>query len=279
MTSSAGRPANFLLPAAGAGDDDLQPDGRAAITRGEIQAGIDDQAMAELERIEREASVSRRRADGELVAELARRQFQGDLWDEFAVELVRYARSVLMSWQRTGYVATLLRQKNLGGGPSEAELEAFRQEPQLFNDLTDMTIARALSKFQDQALRQGGWRTDGGATLTTYFMGACLIAYTSELDRYRTEYKHRCGDDLDDGTFLESIASTERPEQIVASRDHYEGILDGLKRNERIIIVMTAEGYEQDEIAEVLGTSTRSVEGTLYRLRKRLTPESGGNRS
>lgn len=268
MTSSTGQPANFPRPVAEAGDDALQLDSSAAVTRSEIRAGIDDQAKAELDQFDREASITRRMADGDLVAELARERFRGRTWDLFATELVRYARSVLLAWQRTGHISTLLRKKGLGGGPTEEERQAFQREPVLFNDLTDSTIARALARFRETALLGGGWRIDGGATLTTYFMGACLNAYADELNRHRTEYRRQGRPYLDDGTFLGSIA--DRPDWQVASQDQCEEILEDLSDRERKIVTMTAEGYEQDEIAETLDMTARAVEGALYRMRKRL---------
>jgi hypothetical protein len=34
-------------------------------------------------------------------------------------------------------------------------------------ELADITVALALPKFRDQALIGGGWRADGGASLST----------------------------------------------------------------------------------------------------------------
>jgi hypothetical protein len=54
-----------------------------------------------------------------------------------------------------------------------------------------MIVALALPRFREHALIGGGWRLDGGASLPTYFMGACLYIFPNEFRKRRVyQQKH-----------------------------------------------------------------------------------------
>ncbi len=52
-----------------------------------------------------------------------------------------------------------------------------------------MTVAKALPRFKEHALAGGGLRFEGGASLPTYFTGACLYIFPNEF-RARRVPKH-----------------------------------------------------------------------------------------
>ena len=71
------------------------------------------------------------------------------------------------------------------------------------------------------------------------------------------------------------------PDDIAMQRDEIRRGLAAIEnKRARIAVVLSAEGYEQEEIAEVLGpdVSARSVEGLLRRHRSRVAGrgEKGG---
>lgn len=275
VDTSPGQPAGFLLPSTGAIDDALEQRTAEAMTGADVFDGLDEAGAAEAAAAE--ASLQRRMADGALVDDLARLGFTGPLQEQFETELARYARSVLAAWLRTGHIDVLLRTRGLGGGLTDAERARARshRDRHLLSDLADITVAQAIHRFRTQALVEGRWRPDGGATLTTYFMGRCVYTFASELDRYRTEYRHQMLDGFEDGERFERTGSTvaEDPELIAAMGSETRAVFDRLSDRERQVVALTAEGYDQVEIAELLGLSSdRAVEGTLRRMRQRLGP-------
>jgi hypothetical protein len=55
-----------------------------------------------------------------------------------------------------------------------------------------MAVPCALAGFRQNALIESGWTCEGGASITTYFMGACLYDFPNEFRRYwASEQLHR----------------------------------------------------------------------------------------
>jgi hypothetical protein len=176
---SPGQPTDFLLPNDDAVDDDIQLQyNPSPTTDQDIHDGVPEADHAEV--ADREESLRRRMADRRLVAQLSREEFTGELYNQFTLELTRYGLSVMRAWLHTGHISVLLRQRGAGQGLSEDERSRVLREPHLLDDLAYMTVAAALHNFKKRALQGGQWRDDGGAQLTTYFMGACILAFAGE---------------------------------------------------------------------------------------------------
>jgi len=126
-------------------------------------------------------------ADRKLVDVLAAGGFAGPGFDRFRDELARYAVSVLSGWMYSGYVFQLAARRGLVLRPSAGELDELHRDPSLRQELAVMVVAVALPDFREHALVGGGWRPDGGASLTTYFLGACLTVFPNEFRKYRTQ--------------------------------------------------------------------------------------------
>jgi hypothetical protein len=86
----------------------------------------------------------------------------------------------------------------------------------------------------------GGWRSDSGASLPTYFMGATLYVFPNQFREYRA-YQH-----------------------------------PGLDERTAAVVALNLAGYHQEEIAELLSLpSPRTVEGILYRWRTKARQRTG----
>ena len=129
----------------------------------------------------------RRLADKELRDELAAHGFSGPKYRRFQEELARYATSVLRAWMYSGYVFKLIADRGFAAYPTDAELEELRRNPEVREDLANMTVAVALPRFREHALIGDGWRHDGGASLATYFMGCCLHVFPNEFRKRRVQ--------------------------------------------------------------------------------------------
>lgn len=214
-------------------------------------------------------SLQRRIADQELLAQLAEHDFTGPRYDRFEHELAAYGISVMRGWMHSGHVFKLVTSRGFCLYPGEAELEELLRDSDAREELANMTVARALSRFKEHALVGGGWQSDGGASLPTYFMGACLYVFPNEF-RARRAYQRRWSRAHQvEATYLEPIAGTiSNPAIITASLLRVCEDLGRLDDRTRAVVALVLDGYSQEEIVELLNEpSVRAVEGVLYRWR------------
>ena len=123
--------------------------------------------------------------------------------------------------------------------------------------------------FFEKALKGGQWRPERGASLKTFFIGACARqfpnVYRSWLSEIlRWEQVNRPGQEIEeeliadpageDGFTLAELAD-------LMART----ISDPLTRSAAYLI---AWGFTHEEAAGMIGLSPRAVEGRLHRLRK-----------
>jgi DNA-directed RNA polymerase specialized sigma24 family protein len=213
---------------------------------------------------------ARLRADRELRDMLAAQHFAGPAYAVFEEDLAGYGYQVMMDWLRTGYIFNQCR--NTGILLLSQPIPGHELE-----DLAQETVAEALGAFKQRGLREGGWCPDGGASLKTYFTRAlCLQFANSWKKRLRAA-----------GTValssLEMLPSdTESgepgPAEISWQRDAIRrGLADIENEKTRVAVVLAADGYQHEEIAEILGpdVTPRSVEGYLRRHRQSMANGNG----
>jgi hypothetical protein len=222
---------------------------------------------------ELQAALDRRMADQQLLQLLARNGFKGPRYDMFANDLARYGMSVLRAWMYSGYIFSLVSERGFGLNPHELDLERLRTDSDLRGELATMTIAKTLPRFRERAFVQGGWTVEGGAGITTYFMGATLYDFPNEFRAHRAaEARQRRAQRL---PYLDEEL-TDGVEHDVVGRQHVLDKLKGVKDpRTRAIVALTLDGYTQDEIRELVGSvSERAVEGALHRWRKKAQAEA-----
>jgi hypothetical protein len=124
----------------------------------------------------------RLQADGALLLRLQLQGFQGREWERFRDRLARYGYCVIRSWIRTGKIFYYCRRAGFGGVPSrQIDRDGARE-------LAMETAACALHFFEARVLRVAGdWDPCRGATLKTFFIGACTRAFGNVYERWRTE--------------------------------------------------------------------------------------------
>ncbi|GAA2536844.1 RNA polymerase sigma factor [Pseudonocardia hydrocarbonoxydans] len=139
---------------------------------------------------------------------------------------------------------------------------------------SDTLVAHAIVAFRDRALIGRGWDWKGGASLKTYFIGACVYQFPNAFRRWRTEDETwnqlRRLDPSDDALLdqhhhddTEHLALV-RLEAITA----FDAIPDDRTRR---AMLLQSRGYTYPEIAELLDITVKAVEGLLSRHRKRVT--------
>ncbi|MFF0870152.1 RNA polymerase sigma factor [Nonomuraea sp. NPDC003560] len=215
-------------------------------------------------------NLERRAADQRLRDEMALYDFSGEKYRQFENELARYGMSVLRGWMYTGYIFKLTATRRLFLTPTDAELQELHRDSDAREELATMTVALALPRFRRHALVEGGWRSEGGASLPTYFMGACLFVFPNEFRRRRAQQKRWSRALAQEAIMLAPDAGiTVDLESQALGRIRMRDDLRRIGERTRAIVALTLDGYSQEEIAELLGeASVRAVEGALYRWRK-----------
>ena len=151
------------------------------------------------------------------------------------------------------------------GQAAEHRRTLSRRRPDL-----NATVAKpGPPRFRDRALIGGGWRPDGGARLSTYFVGACLYEFPNQFRSRRDQAERwRRQDNCDPALVRAEADPAGDPAALTAVRLWVQGKLCDLDPRARAVVTLKIEGYRQDEIAKILGEpSARAVEGVLYRWR------------
>jgi RNA polymerase sigma factor (sigma-70 family) len=214
--------------------------------------------------------------DADLVTWLALNRFAGADYNRFAYELARYGHAVMMAWVRRGLIFGKCRDRGLGG--LEEPPPGAMAQPDVAEELANETVAKSLHYFRENVLMRGQWNPNRGASIKSYFIGQCLIRFPNIYRSWlRTEAS--IGAVLvDELTILDRPASDGRvtdPADLAVIRQEIDTRLAILPERTRTIMVLTAAGWSQQEIAAQLGTTVKAVERTLNYYRPAAKPRKG----
>lgn len=217
-----------------------------------------------------EDHAARLRIDRELREMLAAQGFAGAAYAVFEEELAGYGCQVMTEWLRTGYIFSLCR--NTG-------ILLFSQPipDQEIEDLAQETVAEALDAFKRRGLQEGRWCPDSGASLKTYFTRALCLQFANT---WRKRLRARCAPAASSLEMLSSDTESGEPgpAEISLQRDTIRrGLADINSERTRVALVLASDGYQHEEIAEILGpgVTPRAVEGYLRRHRQSMTNGNG----
>ena len=211
------------------------------------------------------------RADAELLGVLQFGGFTGPAWDELATTFAEYGYQVVRGWLISGHIYVLCSQRRIALGVMLDERRPVPREHQIA-DLTQDTVSMAIEKFREKVLVPGRWSPAGGASLKTYFIGQALFQFGDTFRHWalaeRRQDRVAAGVGFDLTTH--NASSTVVPGERLVQRELIGHFTRSMDEQTKAIVLLTADGYEQSAIAEMLGMSARAVEGKLYRYRKRL---------
>lgn len=248
-------------------DTDLQPGEGAEFELGDVDL---EEAEDEDARAVRE-SVARRMADAQLVAELRRDGFAGPRYDELQTALWRYAISVVSAWVHSGYIFSACARIKRPVRADEQIRELLREDHYARHDLVSDTIASMALRFREDAFVRGGWSPMGGASLTTYYVNAVVRAFPNEYRKWKTDH------DNWNKPFRRSARTydptpdpTQDPGVLGPGNAYVLHELRKLKPRERAIVALAIiERLPYVEIAEIMRTTERAVEGVIHRWLKK----------
>lgn len=170
-----------------------------------------------------------------------------------------YQRMAALLW--TGYIFQRCKEHGL-------RLQPQPIPPDEQEDLAQDTVVAALRKFKKDLAGGGGWDPEGGANIRTFFAKGVLYEFAN-IWRKRL----RANPISSDTTFddLANLPALDPgPYEMCAQRDDIRrGLADITSVRTRAALVLTVDGYDQEEIADILGVTARAVEGYLRRQRQR----------
>jgi DNA-binding CsgD family transcriptional regulator len=238
-----------------------------------VQPGVSRGDLTSFDRTDAGRRIARLEADAALMMQLSAEGFDGRAWEKVSDALVEYGWQVMRAWIVTGQVFVKLREKGLPGLRSPPD--GIPRDDAL--ELAETVVADAIVHFRDHVLKPGKWDPTKGASLTTFFIGNCLRYQFPNLyrdwrktrrqdsqavDVQRADRRGKLVDHADPaGHVLNNVASQK------AITDLLEPVTDPTNRT---ILRLRAEGYDLDEIAELLDMDYKSVESRIYRARKKL---------
>jgi hypothetical protein len=220
-------------------------------------------------------NAARRLADRDLVGELAAAGFTGPVFEVTVNEFAAYGVAALMAWMRTGEIARkcLSRGRPLPG--ADRVMAAWSRDDRL--EIAVEATARALRYFVDEVLKPARWNYRRGATLRTYFVGACLLQFPNVYEVWLNEQKRWGAVDLVDpgaeeaaGVDRGDVAWADPTAAAVIHRQHVREVLAGIPDPQtRQAAQMVMLGYEHAEAGAELGLTAAAVGARLHRLRGR----------
>ena len=246
-----------------------------AEAEGAVSATAGELSKSELERAHQAAeSLARRQEDGEKLLRLSRAGFSGPEYEIFAGELAAYAYPIILSWLRRGAIWKQCADRGRPLRPTDIERETIEDNFDERLELALETVAEALKLFVDSVLKPGKWSPEGGASITTYFIGACLFSYPNVFRKWsRARRNWQKGmvsavRDCPEGRALGDLTSYD-PAETVAGRMAALAVLRRMPDSTRHVAALVMDGLTFAETAEVLGITERAVEGRLYRYRQK----------
>ncbi|MTE16348.1 RNA polymerase sigma factor [Nocardia aurantiaca] len=200
--------------------------------------------------------------------------FEGPTWKLLADKLVRHALAVLGPWVRSGWIFSVAEHERMPLRPTPQE--RLLVEARFAEDFVQETITRALERFRRNARDGDGWNADGGLSLGSYFIGACVLAFVERFRRSRRTgdlYQFQAASSVtivsEDGPDqTEVLASTADIAGSVVDRLAFRSRLAGLSDRDRGLVWGRAVGLTDREIQHLFDfPSVQAVEVRWARLK------------
>jgi hypothetical protein len=211
------------------------------------------------------ARVDRLTADRELVDRLMWQNYTGPDWEKFRRALAEYGLAVVHPWIITGRIFIECGRKGFG---AIARRRNVTRDEAL--SLAGETVAMSLRFFRDEVLIPGRWDMEKGASLNTFFIGACVRHFPNVYLRYDgaelTRHLHASQQDAEALSAVGDSSPASRPDRRIDSVRALDAIEDSVVRE---VFVGEVVGFTQEETAVRLKTTRWAVEGHMRRFRRR----------
>ena len=219
--------------------------------------------------------------DAVLVEELRAVGFSGLAYERLEDRLVTYAIDVLdgMFRNRTIYPAVASHAFPLRHTAEESQL-LCASEPDRMELVLDATV-EGLVLFRRRGLVGGGWSPELGASLRTYFVGACLLCLPNVYRRWQRRRERLRSvlalpvESLEAVAPVDGFPTQRDPADRVADRLHVEEELERMPPQvQQAMIRMALYGESVADVAAVIGMTPRALEGRIDRYKAKRRREA-----
>lgn len=198
---------------------------------------------------------ARRRADAVLCSYFRQQKYQGPDWDYFVHELLSYGLTRTRLLLASRAFVRDRRYPMLGCSLDDLE------------ELASDIVLAGFTLFVRKGLVGGEWSPAGGASLATYFDGACRLVFR---DQYQKWARRRFDSRVELHDRMDSmLLAPGGGEDGIDLLDQLTAVLD---EDEVRIFLLISEGYSQSEIGTWFGVSEKAVGGRVYRARQKVAP-------
>lgn len=213
-----------------------------------------------------EQHLDRLAADVQLRDRLMFSEYAGHDWEIFRSALAAYGVQVLVAWCITGKIFVECHKVSFTITRRQRTIT-----PDDAMELAGETVAEALVFFRESVLIPGKWDPTKGASLKTFFVGACKLRFPGVYRRWEKERRPISTEETVDN--VQDQAASSRPDFPILLLQELESIQDKIVRQG---LILEAKGFTRAEIAEVLECNEKTIENRMLRYRdssrKRLAP-------
>ncbi|MFI2620535.1 hypothetical protein [Streptomyces sp. NPDC018584] len=221
-------------------------------------------------------AVEQRSADRELFEQLQADGFEGPRFDLLQDRVWLYGWRVLHSWMREGTIIERCREHRIYFPAPYTEVEEMMRRADVRADIAVDCLSKAVPAFMSRALRM--WNPDGGRNLTSFFLHQALYCFRDAYRQWAVGHRQRMREILGPDAFPTYSAEWDifiwvplpSPEEHTVLQETLDIILADSSMEERAVCrAMLTTGATQEQIAQLLGTTRKSVERRLSRVRRR----------
>lgn len=228
-----------------------------------------------------ESAVARTRrleADAALVDYLRRQGFTGAQYQQVIQQLMEYAWRTLSSWSSDGVI---FERTTRVGRPVPAHMVQTTWDERDRTQVVTDTVLKGTVIFREHGLVRGKWTPMKGASLTTYFVGASILAFRPVYIRWFND--HRMGqseldrrtEDTDDAL----APQRDIPDQRATDPAHAAATYGDIASLRQLIpdaqlreaLSWIALGYTHIDAAQRVGLTAKALERRLARARVRIS--------
>ena len=231
----------------------MSPGGPASII---LQPSVHDEGLDRVQR-QRAEHFDRLAGDIELYNRIKWAQYEGRDYEAFRDALAAYALPVLIAWCRSGRIFRECAEKGRRVGSCEIDRDVAP-------DLAADTTVDALARFRDDVLIPHQWDPGRGASLRTYFVGACVLAFPNVFRQWQRG----------EGANVLSRAAEHDPDDLLLpppfrdpgfwmDLDHAVRTVGGPSAR---LLLGKVQGHTNRELADQRGVSVKTVEARLRKL-------------
>jgi DNA-directed RNA polymerase specialized sigma24 family protein len=192
----------------------------------------------------------------------------GPAWDRLAVDLAEFGFSMVSTWLSTRIISQKCKEKGRGVTLPHDWTAEDRE------DLVTMTVSDGMEMLR-QALLAGKWNPEKRASLRTYFLGSCLLAFPNVLRQWRNDRERYRRAATAYGLDMAARPQAVNPVDVVDALDALRSLTRNESKRDQAMRYLRFLDFTPTEIAYILGLTPTAVTTQLSRLNRRKRHDNG----